>query len=672
MSNDLWNPASDRIAGRPAKDHVLAFVRDLETARKEGGARLDEADVEVMNRRYSSRVTNFSDADQKAVIATICVLSDLAKLGWDLSVKSGRVTGSVDTETDTQDRRESRRVQFAARRNEQLREPATREFIRTMEAGHAFNSRLVSSFDLMRDGRALAQAMREASMSKDPEAALKVAVQPYIQFADRDVRCELTGFMLQDIWRYFRHTWVNAYESVPGRSMLILVRDAAAPFHPVIGIASLASAAAVHPARDAYIGWRPAEFLEDCALNPRSEIADWVENTIEHAIEELFKLDLIQMDLVPARIPKKVSAELIAELRRQGLKWKDQHMSPSAVRGQKVKLDARTAPDELWEAEAKRDLFKSKRAIELANLLEVRTAVIEAYAGKRGKDRLVSLMSTSRGRNTLQKVLRMARADSIGTAIADLMVCGAVAPYNELLGGKLVAALSVSPEVIEQYKRRYGFAASLIASSMSGRRIVRRADLVFVGTTSIYGTRPSQYDRISIPCELIGGRAGEVLRYKYLANTKGMGSFQFGPTTKQAIEKYVEAQENSKRRVNNVFGEGANPKIRALRDGLVMLGFSEDLMTHGLEKCAYGVSLVSNLRDYLLGIAKRPKYIIKGGRGIEASRAIAGWWTSRWVKARLQRPDVFEKIQQHTLIKPVRHGARVILPEADVTQMSLI
>jgi hypothetical protein len=428
----------------------------------------------------------------------------------------------------------------------------------------------------------------------------------------------------------------------------------------------------VHPARDAYIGWSPTEFLEKCALNPRSEIADWVANTIEHAIEELYKLDFIQLDLLPARIPKNANDDMISALRTQGLKWKAQHMSPSAIRNQKARLDARTASDEDWEVEAQKALFKSKRAIELANLLEVRTAVFEAYAGKRGKNRLVSLMATAGGRNTLQKVLRMARADSIGTAIVDLMVCGAVAPYNELLGGKLVAALAVSPEVIEQYKRRYGSAASLIASSMSGRRIVRRADLVFVGTTSIYGTRPSQYDRISIPCQLIGGKVGEVLRYKYLANTKGMGSFQFGSSTKQAIEKYVEAQENGKRRVNNVFGEGANPKIRALREGLVKLGFSEELMTHGLQKCAYGVSLVSNLRDYLLGIAKRPKYVFKSGDAIKASRAIASWWMSRWVRARLERVDVIEKIEQHSLIKPVRHGARVVLPEADVTQMSLI
>ena len=34
-------------------------------------------------------------------------------------------------------------------------------------------------------------------------------------------------------------------------------------------------------------------------------------------------------------------------------------------------------------------------------------------------------------------------------------MCGAVPPYNALLGGKLVAMLAASPEVVLEYRRRY-------------------------------------------------------------------------------------------------------------------------------------------------------------------------------------------------------------------------
>ncbi|MEP7349765.1 MAG: Druantia anti-phage system protein DruA [Sphingorhabdus sp.] len=37
----------------------------------------------------------------------------------------------------------------------------------------------------------------------------------------------------------------------------------------------------------------------------------------------------------------------------------------------------------------------------------------------------------------------------------DVSICGAVAPYNELLGGKLVALLLASKEIREYYSERY-------------------------------------------------------------------------------------------------------------------------------------------------------------------------------------------------------------------------
>ncbi|MGZ5889512.1 MAG: Druantia anti-phage system protein DruA [Hyphomicrobium sp.] len=42
-----------------------------------------------------------------------------------------------------------------------------------------------------------------------------------------------------------------------------------------------------------------------------------------------------------------------------------------------------------------------------------------------------------------------------GIAVADITVCGAVQPYNAILGGKLVAMLAASPEIVLEYRRRY-------------------------------------------------------------------------------------------------------------------------------------------------------------------------------------------------------------------------
>ncbi|HXI19895.1 MAG TPA: Druantia anti-phage system protein DruA, partial [Gemmatimonadales bacterium] len=217
---------------------------------------------------------------------------------------------------------------------------------------------------------------------------------------------------------------------------------------------------------------------------------------------------------------------------------------------------------------------------------------------------LVKLASTGEGRDAIQRVVRRAKAARMGTAIADLTICGAVPPYQEIVGGKLVAALMTSPEVRAEYRRRYGGTASVIASSMAGRRVVRAADLVFIGTTSLYGERPNQYDRIRVDFE---GRDGErkSVRYRCLGRTKGLGTVQYGDDTVAELGRLL-AQSRRGQRVNSVFGEGVNPRLRKLRDGLGELGLDADeLLTHGSPRVVYGVSLVKNLQRYLLGIDRR-------------------------------------------------------------------
>jgi hypothetical protein len=67
------------------------------------------------------------------------------------------------------------------------------------------------------------------------------------------------------------------------------------------------------------------------------------------------------------------------------------------------------------------------------------------------------------GREAVSRMVRKAKADRVGAAIADLTVCGAVPPYNEILAGKLVAMLMASPQMVAEYRRRYGGTPSVIA-----------------------------------------------------------------------------------------------------------------------------------------------------------------------------------------------------------------
>jgi len=275
---------------------------------------------------------------------------------------------------------------------------------------------------------------------------------------------------------------------------------------------------------------------------------------------------------------------------------------------------------------------------------------------------VAALFADREGKVAAAKILRKAKADRVGIAMADIAVCGAVAPYNALLGGKLVAMLAASPEVIHAYRQRYGAAESEIASSIAARPIVRPADLVFLGTTSLYGVGSSQYNRVRIPADRLGGTAGQEIRYVELGRSESFGTSQYSAGTVAALVELVH-HSNGGQRVNSIFGEGVSPKLRKVREGLDVLGFpAEHLLRHGRRRIVYGVSVARNTREFLLGMDDEPDYVFSVC-GTDASLAIADWWRERWLSGRIEQERVLDEVARHTLVRPVRHGARVKLPE---------
>lgn len=612
--------------------------------------------------------------DAPALLASGAVIADLIDQGWLLKVKrKQRLIASRPTDADDEVRAHKRR-RYQTAREAQLRQPATREFIAKMERGVLTSMGRHSIFSLMRDGRHL-QSEIQSAINGSSGKRFEDLVRPYIQFVHSSTLCSITGLSLQDIWRYFRHTWSNPYESIPGRSMLFLVRDRAAPNHPVMGIGAISSAAVQLDARDRFIGWLGEDIVRKCQEIPDPEYADWALATIDKALQGTYRQDFLERGLLPVRLPKNVPDTVIAKLRKLAAKSRDEHYSRAEANLNKAGGDASgiTAAD--WQRYARSPLFTHKRAREIAMLIETRNTLQAAFDGVSKVERIKALTASSAGRSAFLKVVRLARSMTVGTEIADLTVCGAVPPYNTLLGGKLVAMLAASPEVVLEYRRRYEAIPSIIASSMAGKAVVRPANLAFIGTTSLYGERPNQYDRTSYPCDIVGGPVGETVRYRYLTSpdrsrTSGVGTFQFGRDTKAAMEKFMSSTTNG-RRVNNVFGEGTSPKLRSLRDGLDALGFgSDDLLEHGIEKVVYGVPLVSNVARYLLRLDEAPNYLFALSEPAEGTKKIAQYWLERWAMPRMGRAETREKLLAHTLVRPVRHGARVVLPDNDLDQLT--
>lgn len=600
--------------------------------------------------------------EDAALRAALSILSDLAKQGWSIHVTAQGIVKVRRPEPDDPLSEKARiRKQELVKRDEQLREPAARTFVERMERSVYHDGQPISIFSLFADGRELSASFRIARALPETEKlqALRKAVGPYLQFVEETAVCEHTGFRLQDIWRYFRHTWTNQYTSTPGRWVAFLVRDRTRPFHPVIGIGAIGSAIVQISERDGWIGWHPETFLASSVDSPSPELGVWLKKIVDGAIEELFVDDFIEEQLLTPQDIRNPSPDALAALRAHGKDQRDLHHRLAQRRELKGLADRNEGH---WRARALTHLYRSKRALSLAALLRARITLDERIGNNPSAESVRGLLSDADGRRIVRNVLRKAKADRVGIGMADITVCGAVAPYGEVLGGKLVSMLAASPEVIVAYGQKYAGQHSEIASAMAGRPVVRPSHLVLLGTTSLYGVGSSQYNRLRMPAEALGGRPGERLEYLELGKSEAYGTSHFSAETVEALVTLVQQRRNGQR-VNSIFGEGVNPKLRKLREGLGALGLPVDeLLQHGRQRIVYGVPLVRNLRQFLIGMADEPDYLFDLTAPERGTAAIVEWWMERWLSRRIMNDEVLARIEKNTLVRPIRHGARVVLP----------
>ncbi|HWO23570.1 MAG TPA: Druantia anti-phage system protein DruA [Kofleriaceae bacterium] len=662
-----WIKLEPKLLMPRSRVAALEFARTLSGIDVNDEDRIDDALEEFLE-----GAPKWATKDRQRLSTLGRVLSDIARQGWTLRVRGKALSVLPPTEISADPIAEKLRVrrQEQLKRDEQLRQPAVKEFVRSMERRRLHKGRFVSIFSLMRDGREFADSLRRARA--EGEEAIARVVSPYLQFVNAGERCAWTGFELQEIWRYFRHTWSNQYTSVPGRSMYILVRDAAADNHPVIGIAALSSPIVQIRERDEWIGWHPAKFLAEIQERPTERIARWLVQVVNGALSEIFVSDLYRDGILKPIKMKKPTPDALKVLVAEGVKQRALHQR--YVKTQDLKSSPRKRSDNdfaHWEKRATSHLFRSKRAFALADLLAARMILDRHLSARPTKKQLIALMSDSEGLHVVKRIIRKAKAERVGIAMADISVCGAVAPYNPILGGKLVSMLVTSPEVVRAYHDRYASAESEIASSIAAKPIIRPPHLVFLGTTSLYGVGSSQYNRIKIPCEALAGRRGESIEYVRLGMSEAFGTSQYSEETSEELGLLFSHENEGQQRVNSIFGEGVSPKLRKVRDGLELLNLPAELfLKHGRKRILYGINLVRNARDFLLGLDEKPDHLIPKKAWPDASKAIAAWWRKRWLASRIQSDDVIADVARHTLVHPIVHGARVALPTDDDSQRS--
>jgi hypothetical protein len=571
---------------------------------------------------------------------------------------------------------------------QQFADPSVREFIHNMEEPRRGSRRSIQS--LIADGAELAARLRPAlaATGEERERQLALTIQPYLQLLPGEgqpyVHDTFTGISLHDIWRYFRYTWSIPQTAIPGRQMFYLIRDAAHENHAVIGIAALGNTPLVSPLRDNAVGWTPEKYVirfvnaANTGDHPElNRLADQLDALISAALNEVDTSRLVTesemanpTDDIIARLQRR--ADEFASRREEALRDVAEAATagvPLALQETEqldygippvstavLELEGKRAPKDTPETLARRLLVAKKRAFEFARLLRARLTLRESRRGLTNPATTSAILKNESILVAINTALTAAKSNRVGTNILEITTCGAVAPYNVLLGGKLVALLLLSPEVADDYHRRYGARPAIISSQMKNAERTKDCTLAWLNTTSLFSLGSSQYERLRLPAGIIAPDQAE-LHFAHIGDTEGYGTVQFSESTVQAVQEAL-GELHQFKGVNSIFGEGFSPKFRKLRDGMLALGFNPTvLMRHDQTRRMYAVPAWPSANAFLRGEpSELPEYIREPKRFRGATARIAEFWRKRWLGSRLNHTPSLATLR---LMRPWRLGESV-------------
>ena len=195
---------------------------------------------------------------------------------------------------------------------------------------------------------------------------------------------------------------------------------------------------------------------------------------------------------------------------------------------------------------------------------------------------------------------------------------GALPPYNEILGGKMVALALTANEIREAYRRKYNSYKTLLKS-----RIIE-PDLLFITTTSAFG-RSSLYNRLKYNGEIVAERLGY---------TKGAGTFHIPEKLYLEILEFLTEKGID---ISRGYGHGPSRKLKLISLAFRYLNLPK-FEYHGIKREFYLFPLVRNLKE-VIRKKEKPVYINR------PFNKLVDYWKERWALPRARRKLEWRKFE---------------------------
>jgi hypothetical protein len=199
--------------------------------------------------------------------------------------------------------------------------------------------------------------------------------------------------------------------------------------------------------------------------------------------------------------------------------------------------------------------------------------------------------------------------------IMDAYVLGALPPYNQLLGGKLVSCLIRTRDVRDDFAEKYAGTRGIISKKK------KKAQLVMVTTSSSLG-RSSIYNRLKLD---------EREYFTPIGFTGGWGHFHVPDSLFASLRDYLRDAEH-KYVDGHKFGQGPNWRLRTIRAAFDALGFDGDMLRHGIKREVFVSNIAVNAGKVLRGESTKAVY-----RGLKTVQEVGVLARERWLTGRAER-----------------------------------
>jgi len=194
----------------------------------------------------------------------------------------------------------------------------------------------------------------------------------------------------------------------------------------------------------------------------------------------------------------------------------------------------------------------------------------------------------------------------------DIYVLGAIPPYQNLMGGKLVALLSVSEDIQQAYRDKY----TGRLSELAGRPLPDH--LTFLTTMSAFG-RSSIYNRLTFERRPVA---------QSLGLTSGSGTFHFPQDLYDLARELLNIRGIDTRTGPRT---GSRRKLQIMTRALEAVGLKH-LRYHGVLREVFILPLCTNLLSWARE-EEAPRLLTP------SVHDLSKWWFTRWANVRAGKDD---------------------------------